>query len=615
MIALLRKESEALAPYWLAFLVLCAANMGAILWDPDFVLDPLGERFSGGAENAGVLWILAFLVGHGAVAHELREGHVEFLDGLPISRASVYGAKLWACVLPVVALVLMSLGMDLLLAALARPAGALSPLGPVLVMHLVMLASGLAGLGSGMLLSWLGPLAWGLLALGSLIALCGSVLYPPLLGWLPMVGTLGNLEWHSTSASHPVAPPLCLSISGLVAMGLSGLLFLGPGRYLTERGSDVIAWVRGAALGCLALIVLPLGGLFWSMLVIEHAGELWQGTRALPSDGGGFRILHAPGDEVAAHVVASQVDALSAQVGELLGQRAPLGSQGSLEAGGRGLDIEVLGAPQNHLGVFTGGKIRLARGTDTDTLAHELAHAHAYALSGPMAWHQETHFFDEGLADWVQSKITGRDPVPVVVGAIHATGQARFEDLVERERHQARHDIRQSYALGQAFVAALVDVGGPAAPSCVLTELGKAGPRKVAGLALWYGLASRCGFDLDAVQDRWLQSLEEARARLAGPLPRLRASVVTVDGWPRIEVRDELELGWRLLCGFRDGPDAPVNRWLYQQAREGICEVPTAGLSGHTVQYQVGFRLPEGGEDGLGDVYLEWTDAPRFGTE
>jgi hypothetical protein len=608
MMALLRKETEALAPYWFAFLVLCATNMGAILWDADLVLEPLGERFSGGTENAGILWILSFLVGHGAVAHELREGHVEFLDALPVQRSSVFLAKLWACVLPVVWLVVMSLLMDLVLAALSSSPFAIFPLQPVLVMHLVMLASGVAGLGSGMLLSWLGPLAWGVLALVALVSLCASVLHPPLLGWLPMVGTLGNLEWQSTSATHPVLPPLCLSISGLLAMGLSGVLFLGPGRYLTERGSDAIAWVRGAAIGCLGVLVLPLGGLFLLMLLSEHAGELWRGTRAMPSDQGGFRVLYAPGDEVAAHLVASQVDSLSGQVGSLLGQRAPLGSPS------RGLDIEVLGAPQNHLGVFTGGKIRLARRADTATLAHELAHAHAYALSGPMAWHQETHFFDEGLADWVQSRLSGQDPVPVVAGAILATGQVRFEELVERERHQARHDIRQSYVLGRAFVAALVDVAGEQAPACVLAQLGQAGPHKIAGLALWYGLAARCGFDLDAVQDRWMQSLEEARARLSGPLPRLRASVVTVDGWPRIELRDELELGWTLLCGFRDGPDTPVDRWLYQKARQDVCEIPTAGLSGHTVQYQVGFRLPESGDDGLGDVYLEWTDAPRFGT-
>ena len=83
------------------------------------------------------------------------------------------------------------------------------------------------------------------------------------------------------------------------------------------------------------------------------------------------------------------------------------------------------------------------------------------------------------------------------------------------------------------------------------------------------------------------------------------------DGRPRIEVRDELALGWTLLCGFRDSPEAPVNRWIYQEARDGVCEIPSMGLSGHSLQYQVGYRLPQGSEVGFDDLYLEWTDAPR----
>ena len=38
MIALLRKETEALAPYWAAFSVLVVVNFAALLWDGGFVL-------------------------------------------------------------------------------------------------------------------------------------------------------------------------------------------------------------------------------------------------------------------------------------------------------------------------------------------------------------------------------------------------------------------------------------------------------------------------------------------------------------------------------------------------------------------------------------------------
>jgi hypothetical protein len=609
--ALLRKETEALAPYWLAFAVLAAANLLSGLWDPSFVLDGLGARFSSGVGNAGTLWVLSFLVGHGAVAHELREGHVEFLDALPVGRWAVFLAKLAACVLPVLALVAASLAMDLFLVAAIRPPASLSPVQPVLTMHLVMLGSGLSGLGVGMLLSWVGPLAWGVLGLAMLIGLCANVVYPPIDGWLPLIGSFGALEWEGTSASHPVAPPLAFTLLGVFGVAASGLLFLGPGRVLTERGSTSVAAVRFSLLGCLALLVAPLGLLAAVMVLLQHGGVLLAGKRALRSDGGDFRILYAPGSSSVAREVAARIDPLAREVGALMGNPSPLR-----------LDVELLGAPANHLGVFTGGKIRLTTSPDEPTLAHELAHAHAFALTGPGgAPHQHaTHFFDEGLADWVQARVSGEDPVPRIAGLIYETGQARFEDLVDHPRHLARHDIRQSYVLGQVFVEALVQVGGPEAPACVLRELGRLGSRPMAGLAVWYGLAERCDLDLDAVQDRWRAELEAARARFDGPVPRLRVAVVAAhdspDGRARLEVRDERDLGWELLCGFRSGPDDAVHRWVYIPAWQGACRVPTESLSGHTVQYQVGYRMPGSGdgppsEVGLEDVYLEWTDLRR----
>jgi hypothetical protein len=98
--------------------------------------------------------------------------------------------------------------------------------------------------------------------------------------------------------------------------------------------------------------------------------------------------------------------------------------------------------------------------------------------------------------------------------------------------------------------------------------------------------------------------MERALERLP-PLPRLRVSL-PASGAPRLEVRDELGLGYPLTCGFRDGPDAPIDRWMYLDARDGVCEVPQLLLSGHSYQYQVGYRLPD--RDAL---FLEWTDASR----
>ena len=250
---------------------------------------------------------------------------------------------------------------------------------------------------------------------------------------------------------------------------------------------------------------------------------------------------------------------------------------------------------------------RLARDADENTLAHELTHAHAFLLEGKATWAQQshTHFYSEGLAMWVAADALGHDPGPPhLAGAIWATDQARFDELVESARHQARHDITQSYVLGQVFVDALIGVAGPEAIPCVSRALGAVGEREVPGLALWYGLAETCRFDLDAVQDRWRAELAASAAALP-PLPRMSASVVGD------EVRVTVDPpGAALRCGFRGEATDEVIRWRYEAADPGgVCRIPNDVRAGPTFQYQVGVDLqaPEG--EPYRTLFLPWTDA------
>ena len=273
------------------------------------------------------------------------------------------------------------------------------------------------------------------------------------------------------------------------------------------------------------------------------------------------------------------------------------------------LDVEIMGAPANHLGVFTGGKIRVARSADRGTLAHEIAHAHAYALSGPSAWkqHNHTRFFDEGLASWAEGRISGKSEIPLVVGAIYRTDQAHFELLVENELLSARQDMAQAYPLGHAFVAVLAREEGPDAVPCVLKALADVGGETVAGLALWYDLADTCQIDLDGVVRAWDQALADAGDALPATLPRLHARIVDENAVAKVLwVDDDNHVGWPLLCRFRDNEEASVAHYYHRRVRDGKCRVPRSQLSGQTFDYQLGFELP-GGE---WTVFSPWAEAP-----
>jgi len=597
MIALFLKESQALLAYWGAFALLGAATIVFAPFDADGLADTQSLFLRGWEVEVALVLLLSLLVGHGAVASELREGHVEFLDGLPVGRGKVYGAKVLASLAPCLFLVCASLVADLFQLSIARPPNAIGFVQPLLLSHGLMLVGAVAGLGVGLLLSWLGPLAWGVVGLAFVVGGCAGVVYPPTLGWVPVFGSFGAVDWRGSTATHPIGSLLGFLVLGIGATGLSGLLFLGPGQALVARGSRLVAAVRVGLGGCLGLLLVPMALLLGIALLVSHGGRLWRGVDVVHSEH--FRVLYAPGNEVEAAEVARTVDALSAEVGRLVGHDEPIE-----------LDLELLDTPQNHLGAFTGAKIRYVGGQDT--LAHELAHAHARALAGrPLsAQGHATQFFNEGLADWVQARIAGEPEVSDIAGAMWRTSRPELEDIVDRDRLSERHDPRVAYELGQAFVAALVDTAGPDAPGCLLRELSEVGEQRVAALALWYGLTARCGIDLDDVRDRWGVRLDEAGARLPAELPRLRARVDHEDGV--LHVSDEAGLGWALHCGFRDDEESEPEHQVWRPAVEGRCDIPYGRLSGSRFQYAIGFVVsgaPEDEEADLQSVYLPWAEA------
>jgi hypothetical protein len=596
-LALLRKEAEALIPYALGFGLLSFFSALGVLWETSMLHEGLAERLEDANFQCGIVWVMGLLVGHGAVAHEWRDGHVEFLDGLPTRRGAVYAAKVVATHALLTALVAASFSMDLTHDLLTAPPAGLSSARAIAIEHATMLVSAYTGLAAGMLLSWIGGLAWGLLVFAFAVAMCAGTVWPPLWPWMPGPGTIGTLEFTGVVASHPLGPPLWHLTAAGLAVAASGVLFGGPGRHLTAAGAGGLTVVRAGLVGCVVLAAAPLVALFLLSTGLMYGGALLEGRDELRTEH--FRVLFTPSEEPRARELAAELDDISAAVAQALGVTEPLE-----------LDVELLGAPDNHLGVFTGGKIRLAHTADRAVIAHELTHAYAFGLAGRAAWDHRahTHFFEEGAADWVMSRVTGEAPVPPTAGAVFATGQVRFEELVDSAQHQKRHDITQSYVLGRVFTHALALEAGDEAPGCLFRALGTVEPGTDApGLALWYTLAATCGIDLDAAQDRWLALLAEAAGAL-GPVPVLRTR------WEAdtLVVTDELGLGWRLHCGFRDDRDGEPSHWVYVPAdADGRCAVPARVQVGHSFQAQVGFEVP--GTTDRGTVFLPWTDQGALG--
>jgi len=593
------KETRSLAPYWVAFAALVAVSAMTDVLGSDLVLSPLGSRYDG---SAGPFFttLLGLVMGHGMVSHEYVNGHIEFTDGLPTTRGRLFAGKVAAAAFAVFGLVVASAATDAALDRLAPVPHQIPSVRPLLLQHLVIAAVLWFGVGAGMLLSWLRGLAFGVVVAMVMLGGLLSVAVPPLEDALPLPDSgFGTLTFTRGVASHPVGPPLFWFLAGSACAGLSGLLFLGGGGRLVARGSAAMSRLRvvGGVVGALALVCAGAGG------AISTAEQLAVPEPVVVVDPPGpLRVLHraSNADHVAA-LLPGLEERLEA-IAELIGAPLPAGP----------LDVEFLGTPRNHGGVYTGGKVRLRPDADANVLTHELAHAVAFERLGEAGWYQKSHtrFFNEGLANWVADELAGDGEDPASAGFVRALGQARFDLLVEDGRLIYEQDIQEAYWLGEVFVRALVDVAGRPAIGCVLDRLGDYGRRRTAGLAMWYDTASHCAFDLDRVTERWRERLD-ARAADLPPLPRLRVQPSVRAGvGPVLEVRDDAGSGFELVCRFRSDPSQPVDYYRHTPVADGVCRVPTGTLSGPTYDYQVGFAWHRG-EAGPSGAYEPWVIGVR----
>ncbi|MEM6926636.1 MAG: ABC transporter permease subunit [Myxococcota bacterium] len=583
------KEVRSLLPFWMAFGALIAVTTLGDVFDGSLVLAPLGSRYDTG--DAFFEMLLGILMGHGMVSHEYVSGHMEFLDALPTTRRQLYLGKVLAAAFvvttTVIASALLSVGLDLL----APVPHQIPSWRPLIVQHLVHGAAMWFGVGAGMLLSWLRGLAFGVVVALVLLGTMFTFANPSFEAAIPLPDSgFGTLTFTRGLASHPPGPPLFWFVVGSACIAVSGRLFDGPGGRLVSRGSASMSRLRVA--GGLSLAAMMVCSGFAGAIVTAQQLNVPEALRVADPEGP-LRVLYR--DSNADHV-ATLLPGLQSRleaIAERLGSPVPRGP----------LDIEFLGTQRNHGGVYTGGKVRLRPDADAVVLTHELAHAVAFERLGLAAWEQKEHtrFFDEGLANWVADELEGDGEDPVAAGLVRSLGQARFDLLVDDGRLIYEQDIQEAYWLGEVFVRALVDVAGEPAIPCVLDALGSHGRRVVAGLALWYDAAERCGFDLDAVTDRWEARLDVVAERVG--VPRLRVQRGMRDEEPVLEVWDEVGMDLELRCRFRADGSVPVDLYVQRTVYQGACAIPS--LSGPTFDYQVGFVLDGTSPEPPG-AFLPW---------
>jgi len=627
--ALLRKEMRSLRPFTVVVLAFLLLELVDVVFSP-FGADTYPHRLKAWTDELAIVQIvLGFALGTNLLVREIDDGTLGFLDGLPLRRAAIFGAKVQAAMLVLLLFPAGTLLLNVVMHLATRDSLDHAVHLPLLLtlFGLCVLLTALA-LTAGMLLGFLRYLAWLVLALAGIgIGLLRDT--APSVASALNTADLLTPRFTGTAWQLPMATIWTQLGAALLFGALAFVLFCSAGkvRARVQRIGAARRW--GARFGIGLMVVAALAGtvaLAGRSFADKESGEGAHGNRA-----GALEFTPIAGAHAATAHYSFSYPALSGARARTLIDEADrtfdfvaglLGAEG-----GAPIDVDLSGTTDNHAGTAYLDRIRL-RLTDKDamsTLAHETTHVLAGRLAGGDRAHQLDHMmvFNEGLAEWVQNKfdtrrdkqsgVTAEEELAAAIVSARRLVKPRL--LTDGAAFAASVDDNLKYPLGAILVDCLVQRYGAAAPKKLLRVLADEDfPRDLEAYALWQTAFQLAGFDLDLVLDdyaRRLKRLEPAHARQIAALPRPRGSLVEQGDDYLVALRFDLPVPDDVTPVVRYRPGKSADSASYRtrfvdRADDGAynAEVPAQMVTRGEICFQPGVMV-----DGV-VIYEPWVCLP-----
>lgn len=614
MKGLWRKEFRELRPFLLLGVFLLLLDI--LEWFLGQVdMHPLAMGLAQGNVALGVLlFLMAFAVGSGLLVREMDDRTLAFLDGLPVTRLRVFGAKILVAII-----VLLVYPAGNLLMQAAQHLISRQSLDHALHQGLLWQSAALlclvtgVGLSLGLLLGYVRSLCWLTLGLCVLTVSAVAHVFPELSILNPfklLDMRLVGVQWRVADAN------LITQLAVLVVCSaLAGTLFVsatsGGGRRLQLRlnrpfvSAAIAIATIGIALGAIALIGAdekPKQPVIDGAPIVEFAESPVVSARTQR-----YSFTYQSQQAVQAQALMGEADAAYDKVAAILGA-----GDGSM------IDVDLTGSMQNTEGTAFYDRIRMhLGGQPLETLAHETAHVLARRLAGGELERElrKMEVLNEGLASWVQN---------TVAGGRGTTEKGRFQAAIISRRHLVtpelltdmmgfaqNTDITLQYPLGAAVIDAMVARYGRDAPGKLLRKLGDRDfPRDLHGIELWSAAFQAAGFDLSLVFDdysRQLQTWEVKYAEQIAALPRPRGSLLRRDGLIGVDLRWDGQLpdGWEAVIRYRPEENSPVDQHRTMRIdANGVAWLPEAAAINEQLCFQPGIRADEA------TFFENWTCLP-----
>lgn len=605
--ALFNKELRSLRPFMFVILAL------VLLSASDIFLVPFGTSFrirleSLALELAVLQIVFAFALGSNLLVREIDDGTLNFLDGLPVTRSAVFMAKIEAAML-----VLVTMPLGLLLPSVAVHLATRESLNYALHPSLLLTFFALSilvtavSLTAGMLMGSLRYLAW------LVIVLC-AIGVKLLEDWAPelsaALNTANLLSLRFVGNSWQLPLPTIWTQLGLTSLfGVSAFgLFLSSGRVRAQ--AQRLSMPRRVLTGSLVtiMVIAAVGG---TGTLIERSNRETGGTGSDGADAVIFTPI-AAGHATTKHYTFSYPALSSERVLPLIASAdqvfAAVAALLTID-GGAPIDVDLAGAAENHDGSAYLDRIRMrARGAGSvGTLAHETTHVFAARLAGGELGRnlQGMTVFNEGLAEWVESKIVSHKGVTegheLAAAVVSARRLVTPRQLTAYDAFESAVDGNLKYSLGAVFVDRFVARYGPAAPKTLLLVLAsEAFPRDLKGYSLWQTAFQLAGFDLDLVLDDYAHHLRQLEPKFASQIaqwPRLRGSLLERDDVYAVKLRFDLPVPANAypLVRFRPGMSGKTSQYRIRYsavspAGEFAADVPRGMVTRGEICFQPGLK-------------------------
>ena len=445
------------------------------------------------------------------------------------------------------------------------------------------------------------------------------------LGWI-----LFFLLWLTLEVAERIYPPFrLLNVRAMLDVDHRGLTPLLDGRAwllhgVMAAGSLAVAarlWLGDAAgfAGFYDRLRQQVGlrrvgvglGLLAATLASAALMAVW--TEAPPEEGAGsgrtltfeterFHFTYREGRAERAMIVIGEADRAYRRIRKWL--PGPDGDRGDR------IVADLTDASSEHLGIAGWKKMRLdLRPSSPALLRHVLYHETTHVLAaqaGELPRRQAgLRFFSEGLAEYVAYELEPQPEAREHARRIAALARTRYqlhvEDLMDPATFVARHDEFLLYALGEVWVAGLVDACGAELPAKVLATFADPSlPRQLGGLELWRVALQRHRCDLDRVMSRYEQRLHRLEPSTV-QLPLASARLVGEEQGQlvfRVSVEAPTAGPWSVHLRLRDDPTTPpddmvIRTFPLAAGTSQQVPVPPPVRLGQRFEFQVG-AAPDG---------------------